>query len=296
MKTLLTKVQYRNYEPGEFTDISHRSYEETVALVNVYDWQGSRDILSAEATGPSIAIEGTIGILKLGVYHNGQFILRLLTKENTLYERIVETLSEAIDFVQAMYDETLVPSQLFRMPGLGMRKHFVTNSFIYRVTWKRIIQFNLIYNFSVGSLWMFVVVLAFKVILEKNPSDIYWAFLPLLVWFFLFGVNWVVFINYYLHERNKLLILSRGQNVFQYGTKDNLRTYYKSDTAHITSLTYQGMRNPYNGNDLYTIYFKNGEQLQFTNLLFPGDLNFKLSPLDISEVKTYFPKLIKKQR
>jgi len=47
---LISKVQYKNFEPGEFTDRRGRTYDETIALIEAFPWSQQRAVIGKELT------------------------------------------------------------------------------------------------------------------------------------------------------------------------------------------------------------------------------------------------------
>ncbi|HEY1030280.1 MAG TPA: hypothetical protein VGD89_00785 [Flavipsychrobacter sp.] len=294
MKTLLTKVQYKGYEPGEFTNIAERSYEETVALIQSFDWEQQRHNAVVQYTGPSVSMENETGILKLGTYYNSKYILRLATEDGYLYEKIVLNLSDALPLILAFCSDSIPLDVFKRKKNNNLRKHFNTKDFTYKITLKRIIYFNLVPNIIIGLPFLILVFFAFQIPADKINVAIVASLISSL-WIFLFGINWIVFLNYYNYEKDKVIIISKGQDVFQYGYTDNLKTYRKSEIEKISELQYEASRNPYDHNRVHTVYFQDGSHIILTNLLI-ANFEYKTEKIPRVYIKTFFPHLIKKQR
>ena len=58
MTALVTKIQYNNFETGEFSEVRERTYEETVDLIEHFPWNKQREKLVIDLTNPSVTIEG----------------------------------------------------------------------------------------------------------------------------------------------------------------------------------------------------------------------------------------------
>ena len=74
-----TKIQFKNFEPGEFTSEKDRTADETIDLITSFPWKNERDHLVVSLTNPGITIEGTKNdFLKLSPYYNGKYVLHYL--------------------------------------------------------------------------------------------------------------------------------------------------------------------------------------------------------------------------
>ena len=69
MISLISKIQYHNFEAGEFIDRKERSYEDTISLIKAFPWATERNGLKVDLTNPSITIENSYNeFLKLALY------------------------------------------------------------------------------------------------------------------------------------------------------------------------------------------------------------------------------------
>ena len=58
MTRLISKVQYKNFEAGEFVEVCERTFNETTELIEKFPWTDQRDKIVIDLTNPSITIEG----------------------------------------------------------------------------------------------------------------------------------------------------------------------------------------------------------------------------------------------
>jgi hypothetical protein len=73
---LISKVQYKRSEKGEFHEIAKRDLNDTILLLENYPWDIERSLAPVELTCPSITLEHPIGTyLKIGPYFSGKFFL-----------------------------------------------------------------------------------------------------------------------------------------------------------------------------------------------------------------------------
>lgn len=96
LPTRTVKLQYKDYEEGEYISAMPRTAEATVQLINSYNWDEQRDHLAIGLTNPSVTIEGLDNdYLKLSPWYNGKFVLHYFDREHHLYTRSFDRLSEA---------------------------------------------------------------------------------------------------------------------------------------------------------------------------------------------------------
>lgn len=95
MRKFVSKVQYANYETGEFSLKRLPSAEETIALLNNFPWEQNHQIVSVELTCPSVTIEHPNGnFLKIGYYFNGKLCACFLNKNGSLSSKVINNLAD----------------------------------------------------------------------------------------------------------------------------------------------------------------------------------------------------------
>lgn len=103
METLISKLQYKNYERGEFSNSEMRTAEETIQLIKDYPWDEQRQLASVELTCPSVTIEHYTGkFLKIGPYFGGKFCL-YLSDGRKISEKIVQHLEDSFEIINDFY-------------------------------------------------------------------------------------------------------------------------------------------------------------------------------------------------
>lgn len=290
-------MQYKNFEAGEFTEIADRTLEETIDIIIKYPWERERNNTTVEPTCPSVSMEHPeSGILKLGPSYHSKFRLYWLQPSGKLFAKNVFSLDEAIRIISGFYNDHDISEGFKKYSSFTkMTQHFITNDFVYTVTPKRILQYNL-WHAIFGTPFLFFTIVA---MFSQHDVD-FWLKLsmilaPFVIWMHFSGVNWQFFFNYYRYSKNKCIIVSRGNDNFYYGEKDNLIEYSKKDIQKVTVLNYYGNKNPYTHNQIYTITLKNNETIQITSLLI-GESSFyrKIPFVSEESIRTYFPKPVRK--
>ncbi|MGI4022132.1 MAG: hypothetical protein ACRYFA_11545 [Janthinobacterium lividum] len=78
MCNLVSKLQYKTYETGEYSDEEARNLEETLILIQDFPWEEQRHLIDIKITGPSVTIQNDEGAyLKLGLFFNNKFCVYL---------------------------------------------------------------------------------------------------------------------------------------------------------------------------------------------------------------------------
>src|ERR1700750_2717214 len=105
MKELISKIQYKNFEPGEFIEEKNRTYEETIQLIEDFSWNEQRDHIVIDLTNPSITIEGENNdYLKLAVFFNAKFVLHYLSNEKILFTKSFTDFRESYKYIHGFFE------------------------------------------------------------------------------------------------------------------------------------------------------------------------------------------------
>ncbi len=283
MLTLISKLHYQGYETGEFSDVAARSLEETNALIKNYPWEEECAVTSVGLAAAGMVIEdGSANYLKIGNYFHSRYCLYLYTNSGKYFIRIVATIEEALAIADNFFNGKDIQADLSREYDLGIKKHFVSKDFIYKVTGLRILKFML---FTIILTVPFTLLL---VLCIGTPLFVFTFF----VWLFFCGINWLLFINYFLQSRSLFLKVSEGQNKFLFGTRRSYKEYSKEDIDRLTVYACTGgSRGPsWFSFQVYKILFKNGTEIRFTSLLISSfKARWKFGNVPVTEVRKFFP-------
>ncbi|MBS1565860.1 MAG: hypothetical protein JST39_15840, partial [Bacteroidetes bacterium] len=272
MHTLVTKLQYRDYEPGEFTDRKERTLEDTLSLIDSFPWSEQRRNVSVSITNPSVTIEGSAGdYLKLAIYYNGQFVLYYLDTEHHLYTCKCAKPEEATPFIRAFFgrqagDATFDLSAFHREHRLFQSDimHFEDASFTYKTNQGDALWVPFLIMMLPALL--FVVLMFYLLISSRTSAPSYVLVLFLLIVLFLLSGAVILTINHWKASRGKALILSRGKDIFYYGPEENPVAYNKKDILKVVTVGIQG-RYGYPRTTQIEIDFLNGSSLYISCLL-----------------------------
>jgi hypothetical protein len=228
---LLTKIQYNNFETGEFTEEKDRTFEETNALINTFPLQQQREHYAVGLTGPSITHQGPKNdFMKLAAYYHGKFVLYYCKRPKTLYSKSFDQFSDALPFLQSYFRETEFDTTAFHRQNTWFQRpetHFITCSFIYDLNNARLL------GASAPSLFLlFYAALASFAVLFGNPSVHPLLFVAIPFWLasFFFGR---LLLNHVRATRGKVLILSRGKDEFAYGPANTPQWMNKKDVVEL---------------------------------------------------------------
>jgi hypothetical protein len=235
MQPLISKVQYNNFEAGEFVDIKERSYEEVIKLIEGFPWTKQREHLVVSLTNPSITIEGINNdYLKIALYYQGKFVLYYLEDNGDLFTKSFERLEPIHEYVKAYFEKNKLDTTGFKKTNNTISKiliHFRTNDFVYKMK-----NPNAFTQFAYSISFLYGILVLFILNKERNfnPNPNY----LLIIFFgasalFLIGFPILILYNHYINCKNKILIISKANPIFYFGDLDDPKAYNKSDIAQI---------------------------------------------------------------
>ncbi|MES2454202.1 MAG: hypothetical protein V4594_01620 [Bacteroidota bacterium] len=288
---LISKVQYKRSEKGEFHEIASRNLEETVALIKNYPWNTERSLASIELTCPSVTIEYPNGTyLKAGPYFSGKFSLYYLAYNKKVYLKTVETIEEVCQWVSRYFEQK---GQLDFSEKYGFtfspEIHFRTNPFEYTVNVNNIAKY---YRFLFFMMCVIPVMCLLK--FADHPEGFSFQTPVILMGFFLFLFSPLIYLyfNYLSADKDKYLQLSRGHDDFTFGTYEEKIKYSKQDIIRIEAYGMHNSRSLWRESEVFVITLHNGEQLKFSSLLIPGyTFRSKFPDHRVTEHRAYFPTL-----
>lgn len=269
MSVLVTKIQFNNFETGEFIEVSKRTYEETVDLIEHFPWNNQRDKLVIDLTNPSVTIEGRNNdFLKLAVFYNGKYVLHYLNADQVLFTKSFEEIKDSYPYINNYFSSTFDTTDFKKEITWFQHnlKHFVSQNFNYMLSLTSVRK----YLFSTSGMNLtvsviFILFFAFNGFGRINGV----ALIFISLWLFVFWgwLNLILFFNYYFYARSKLLIMSKGNDIFYYGDINSPLKYDKKDIVHYTVKRGRGSRNVLNGFALIMIELKDGTLLTVPNIL-----------------------------
>jgi hypothetical protein len=283
MSDLVSKLQHKTYEKGEFSEEKARTLEETIELIKNFPWDQERPLTSVELTGPSVTIQDEgINWFKVGLYFNGKFCLYYLDCNNHLYEYHAPDLDDAISMVTAFFNQQL-DLQKFEKHffNIGNQAHFVTNYFEYHIKLSRalfLMSFMLMYGILLFPLD--ILILKGRVAPAHSTATILVSIFLICISPFFYMILFRMIYSI-VKNRNNYLQLSKGNPIFYFGyDESNISTYKKDDIKEVLVYESHGSRNP-NLISVFEICFKDGSAIKFSNILissiafhskFPEDL------------------------
>ncbi len=270
------------YETGEFSKAAARTLEETNVLIKDYPWQEDCAVTYVGLEMAGVVIEnGAGGYLKIGNYFHSQYKLYLYTARK-YYLKIVRTIEDALAIVADFFNGKDITAVFNKEWDWAVKKHFVSKDFIYKVTGLRILWFMLLTI-------MFSIPFTFFLIAFIGSPYCFGMFL---IWLFICGINWLLFINYFFQSWNLFLKVSEGQRKFLFGTRSNYQEYDKDDIDRFYIYACKGGSKgpPWYGFEVYKMVFKDGTEIRFTSLLI-GSLKmlFKFSDVPTTNVRKFLP-------
>jgi len=232
---LTVKLQYKEYEEGEFTDIRSLTSDETIQLVAGYPWDTQRDHLAIGLTNPSVTIEGpSADFLKLSPFYNNKFALHYFDKVQHLYTQSFDQPSSAYPAIRSFFETQPFEPKGFRKEITWLQNnkgHFSTGNFHYVSDPARF------------ALPVFIVVyLLFVAVVGAFGFGRFWIGWGL-IWLLAFlaiasGIV-ALMINHFRAAKGNVLIASKGKDEFSFGPIGSPEKFSKKDIREIR--TY-GMR------------------------------------------------------
>jgi hypothetical protein len=260
MAEFISKLQYKTYEKGEFSDEKIRSLEETIQLIKNFPWDEQRGV-DIQLTGPSVTIKDDYGnYLKVGLYFNSKFCLYYLDNDGHLYEYHTNELGNINNWITDFFDQQLDLAQFEKhIFSVNSRSHFDTGSFEYSMN-KTIMAFYLLMMLFFSFVAVVGTIAFFKIKDMPKPFILLFLFLDIIY----LGTFYFV-IKIYLKTKDMILYITRGKDDFQFWQDDFLEGYEKENIAalNIYGQTVRSSRIF----SLMELVFKDG-----TNLIVPGTL------------------------
>jgi hypothetical protein len=288
---LVSKIQYKNFEPGEFIDRQERTCAQTIALIEQFPWETERDHLVVSLTNPSITIEGPGGdYLKLALYYNGKFVLHYLDQKHHLYTKSLPKYQDAFPIIQSFFANTpFDPQELKQEASLLQERlpHFADGNFQYRISTGRTLWFGFPFLFILPLMLLVDIVLLIKKNTSQPGSIIFLTVFILL----LSGIFILQLFNHYWYSRNLVLTMTKGNDLFYFGPSEHPKAFNKKDILNLTTHGSRGRGGSFEGNLLREeINFTDGRSINISTILIGhGLLLDKLPGIPLKEEREFFP-------
>jgi hypothetical protein len=291
MTKLISKLQYRQYEKGEFDAIAARTLEEVISVLRSFPWDSERHLTSVELTCPSVTLEHPVGtFLKVGPYFSGKFALYFLDTNNKVYVKTLSTLEDVCDWVKNYYEQG---GKLDKFDKYGFVfnpiAHFQTNTFEYIVDSRAVRAF---FKYGIWTMALAVLVCVLQNLGRHQGLNLTIAFIPVFLILVLSSPLIYLYFNYRAVDGSHYLQLSKGHKEFVFGTIGRTKLYNKKDIAEIRIKSVNNNRTLLSGCSVFTITFNDGEQLRFTSLLIAESrFRNKFPGQQIISVRKNFPRI-----
>ncbi|MBE9585182.1 hypothetical protein IM792_12045 [Mucilaginibacter sp. JRF] len=223
MPKLISKVQYKNYETGEFTNEQPRDLDETIALIKAFPWDDERHLTDIQLTGPSIIICNEADeYLKIGLYFNGKFALYYFDHKENLYEYYVPDLDKVTSIVRSFFQDDLDRNPFQKkFFSFGSEGHFLTHNFTYELNIYRWWFMALLG----GTFTLFFAWVGIMVLYSSASVLAIFSIIPALMLY--------RSINNYIYAKDVKLNISKGKGYFYLYQKEIKTKIYKKDIEKI---------------------------------------------------------------
>lgn len=274
MNRLTSKVQYQEFEKGEFTGIAERDLQETVTLIREYPWSSQRSHFVVGLTGPGIVVQDDRGnYLKLALYYNNKYIAYYCNATGRLYQKTLEKPEDLAGALTAFFtssdnppDDFLFQKNFFQ----NQKEHFPTRDFRYSVHdlsfWQLISRGGTLFYLFIGIFFIGAFIPGFR---NYDSTGTLFFLLVLFLVVFLVGggLNLLLLYRYYIADKNTVITLSKGLSDFYFGTGQQQVKYNKRDILKIELKRRSNRRSPVSDFAVYKICMTDGTRLPFTSLL-----------------------------
>ncbi len=261
----VSKLQYKDCEPGEFFDSAMRTFDDTVSLIKEFPWALQREYTPVQLTCPSVTIKHSNGTyLKLGPFYNGKFTLYLLVRSGKVLHKVFVKLDDCIAVISDYFAGNDISTGFSEMHFISHRKkHFVTEKFEYVVSGKRILQFLFFPEIFLLVYFGLTIITASHGGTHQLEGLLFGLGLMAL----LVGPNWYLFFNYFNDCKDIYLRMSRGHQKFLFRTKTDMEEFDKADIEKVFIYMNTASRSLIHGYCIYEICFLNGYRIRISCLL-----------------------------
>ena len=270
MTEVISKLQYKEFEKGEFIDEKARTFSECQKIIEEFPWEKERESLKVSLTNPSITFEKQKNnFLKLSTSYNQKFILNYYNESQELYSKNCYSYVDSFPFIEQYFVDSTFDTKEFKKENIWMRnirQHFETQTFIFQVTPNS--AFKYLFRTSWISFCLPILISLIFIFMGHSRLDtIGYLSIAFVIFFVGGGLNIVLFLNHYFWGKYNKLILSRGNDNFHFGNKQTIKMYSKNDILKYTTFRHHSYRSPINEFAVLKIEFKNGEILKLSSIL-----------------------------
>ena len=291
MIQLTSKIQYKDFEIGEFTEEKKRSFDEVAELIEQFPWETQRENIVIDLTNPSITVQGKNNdYLKLALFYNGKFVLHYFDQGQALYTKSFLEIEQSYQFIKRYFESPIFDPGDFKKENTIFQnnlKHFFSQSFHYTVTPKSARKF--LFSTSGINLILTVFIIASAPFIKNIELTVLSILIIFMLVFLLGGgINLILFFQYYLYAKNKILTMSKGNEIFYFGDKENPIKYNKTQILRYTTIRIRNSKHTISNFALVIIVLKNGGEIRVPNILLDYTLlECKLSGISRIEQNSY---------
>ncbi len=294
MKLFRSKLQYKNYEPGEFSDEKERSTDEIFLLIRDFPWAEQCHLVAIGLTAPSVTIEREDGsFLKISHSYYGKFSIYWLQSSGPCLKKVVPYLGDAIKEVSEFCSDTLSENSFEQEHGFHLQRHFYTKDFTNHVSK------GALFPIVIYSIFPFLMMVPLGIIAFNwqtlSISGNKFSILLLIAYIgattvtiYLGIMAWRLFHNHYSYSLGQFIEISRGKDEFTFGTDNEYQVYLKSQIKLVKAYSNTQSRNPWGHIKHYEINFLDGTQLNISSLLLKNAI---LGDAPIEWVSKFYPRI-----
>jgi hypothetical protein len=269
------KIQYHNFEEGEFEKYEGMSQEKGVQLFRSIDWLKELGKKKEDDIIPAFIVEHEGYVIKIYPLNTGQMDLLYIPDQKVKILDLVKFYRkrDSIEELQKVMENfiarkfSVVQEACYEMNTVDGNKELRSTKdkdFTYKLSFTNDMSL-LIYAVVYSILGIFILGVAMLVLKDLNFSLIsligsFMAFVPL-----------IVYVQFVLSNRNLEIFITRGNEYFTVKKNDEVKKYFKKDVSKIITFYNNGGRSPFNNTSSSNIIFQNGDQIGLTSLVIKED-------------------------
>jgi hypothetical protein len=293
-----SKIQYKNFETGEFVEETPRSYESLIKIIEEFPWETQREKIQISLTNPSITIENeNQQFLKLALFYNGKFVLHYCDKSNKLFSKSFTSVKDSYSYLKKFYEQDSLDLSDFKHESTILQDnivHFVSQDFQYTIS------DEVAFKYLLKSSWMnlasgiFILYGLLDIAFNKPFNPLYLIFIIPIFFLFGGGIHLMLFFKYYLFSKNKILILSKGNDTFYFGNIFSPFQYSKKNIEQVLIYQNNGYRSMISDFVIVKVIFKNKSEITIPSI-FVNDvaLRNKFSDYPQTEINSGVTRLMR---
>jgi hypothetical protein len=269
------KIQYHNYEEGEFDKYDNLSNEKHLELFEGINWFQELKKKTAEDITASFVIENQDHIIKIYPFDDTLFDLLYFPKQRTKFYELttfyrkrssMKEISEVIIlFLNGKFSSVIESCyEMNTADGKSELRKTKDKNLIYHFSYYK----DLFYTLIIYSIFILAIVF-----FNFFNNDLTLS-IPSLILIMLFLIPLIVYYQYLRCNKHMEVYLTRGKDYFLVMQKNVPKKYLKTDILKVLIYHNDNPKSIFNDSACMNIILKNGEQIDLTTLIMDKESMF----------------------